>query len=149
MAMRLIMAAWFAFVASFFLPATNVVERAGTAPGTPISGWCAFQTPIEVIFSHPLIILAEPKMLLFLAVPLINLMILAAPLMALLMREYAHLLGLFFIPAALFPFFLPKTVTGDLYIGFYLWILSFVVMTIGCIWLGISSLLRDQSADCP
>lgn len=74
-----VLTAWLLFVISFFLPATNVVEVGGTVPGTPLTGWQAFTSSVGVLAGQPLIIIAEPRTLLFLTFPFINLTMLFAP----------------------------------------------------------------------
>lgn len=36
------------------------------------------------------------------------------------------------------PWVFPKTVTGDLFVGFYLWDFSFFAMVVGCILVSVS-----------
>jgi hypothetical protein len=128
--------AWFAFLASFFLPATDVVEVGGVAPGTPLSGWQAFTASLLTFATmFPRMMLAEPRCLLFLAFPLMNLLAFAAPLFAMFAPEEAEYLGAVLIPLAAIPLLLPRVLTGNLFIGFYLWIGSFIGMSLGGAWL--------------
>jgi len=126
--------AWLMFIASFFLPATDVVEMSGTAPGTPLTGWQAFTTSLE-IFGHPvtlLLIPKEPSLLLLLAFPLINLVMLFSPLPALAWEEAWMLSGVFLL-FGFVPRLLPRELIGNLFVGFYLWDLSIFMMGVGCI----------------
>jgi hypothetical protein len=100
--------AWLMFVASFFLPATNVVERGGTPPGTPLSGWDAFCSSLMVLGAQPLVVIAEPRSLLFLTFPLLNLAMIFIPLIALSHPEHAPLIGVPLIPLGLIPLLLPR-----------------------------------------
>ena len=129
--------AWLMFVISFFLPATNVVEMGGTAPGTPLTGWQTFTSSLGVLAAQPLIIIAEPRTLLFLTFPFINLAMLFAPIVVLAWDDSWFLSGLFLL-FGLLPWLLPKDVTDNLFVGFYLWDLSFFAMVAGCILVSIS-----------
>lgn len=132
--------AWFAFLVSFFLPATDVVEVGGVAPGTPLSGWQAFTASLLTFAAmFPWMMFAEPRCLLFLAFPLMNLLAFVAPMFALLAPEEAEYLGLVLIPLAAIPLLLPHVLTGNLLIGFYLWIGSFFGMSLGGIWLSYTT----------
>lgn len=133
-AVLVILTAWFIFLFSFFLPASNAFG--GKAAGAPISGWETFTAPLVMLAAQPLVILAEPRILMFLAFPLINLVMLLSPLVVFGEHERAPLLAFVLIPFSLLPLTLPKTLTGDLFIGFYAWIGSFFLMSVGCIWLG-------------
>jgi hypothetical protein len=102
--------------------------------GTPLIGWDAALSSITLPASQPLILFAEPKFLIFLVYPFINLLMLLSPTIPLFLpRPAAGLLPLVLIPAALIPLTLPKTMTGDLFIGFYLWISSFLLISTGCL----------------
>ena len=103
------------FIVSFFLPATDVVEMDTAPPGTPLTGWQAFTTSLAV-FGHPLtylLILKMPRMLLLLAVPFINLMMLLAPLVALVWEE-AWILSGWFVLCGFAPWLLPKAIASSL-----------------------------------
>lgn len=132
----IVVLAWLMFSASFFLPATNVVQSGGTAPGTPLTGWQAFTSSLEILFVQPLAIIAEPRILLFLAFPFINLAMLISP-VPVLAWDDSWILSGFLLPFGLLPWIFPKSVTGELFIGFYLWDASFFVMTVGSILVGI------------
>jgi hypothetical protein len=139
------LAAWIMFFASFFLPATNVVEKGGTPPGTPLLGWDAFCRSLLLLPALPLVLIAEPRALLFLTFPFINAAMLVIPLVALRDPELAPLCGATLAPPGIVPWLLPKMLTGDLFIGFYLWNLSFFAMAVGCILFGLAdrSSLRE------
>lgn len=124
--------AWLTFVVAFFLPATNVVEMSGTKPGTPLTGWQAFTSSLEVLAVQPLIVIAEPRTLVFLAFPFVNLAMLLAPVVALGWDD-SWLVSWLFVLCGVLPWVFPKDVTGELFVGFYLWDASFFAMAIGCI----------------
>ena len=126
--------AWLMFIFSFFLPATDVLSIGGTAPDTPLTGWQAFTTSFEV-FGSPFILLIpqEPRLLLLLAFPPINLVMLLSPLLAALVWERAWILSGLLLPFGIVPWLLPKDFTGNLFAGFYLWDSSFFLMGAGCI----------------
>jgi hypothetical protein len=125
-----VLSAWLIFIVSFFLPTTNALEMPDTKPGTPLTGWQAFILSQKILAIQPLTILAEPRTVLFLTFPFINLAMLFAPL-AILMWEDAWILSGVFVPCGLFPWIFPKDVTGELFAGFYLWDASFFVMALG------------------
>ena len=137
-----VVAAWLMFIGSFFLPATNVVALAGTKPGTPLTGGQSLAAALEVIAVQPLLVLIEPSTLLFLAFPFINLAMLVAPLVAM-SREGSALLSLLLILSGVLPWMLPKEITGDLFVGFYLWDASFLVMSAGCV---LANIRRSQAS---
>ncbi|HEX6960423.1 MAG TPA: hypothetical protein VF175_01040 [Lacipirellula sp.] len=139
-ARAIIAVAWLMFFTSFFLPATNVLEAAGTAPGTPLTGWQAFSATVLAL--HPLAVLAEPKILLFLAAPVINLAMIIVPLASLVAARAGLRAGPLLVPLAIVPFGFPDKALGDLYSGFYTWVASIALMAAGCIWLGLSDELR-------
>jgi hypothetical protein len=111
-------------------------KMGGTESGTPLTGWQAFTSSLEVLAVQPLIIIAEPRTLLFLAFPFINLAMLFAPVAVLAWDDSWLLSGLFFLFGIL-PWFFPKDVTGDLFVGFYLLDLSFFIMIAGCVLVSI------------
>jgi hypothetical protein len=126
--------AWLMFMMSFFLPATDIVEMDNTPPGTALTGWQAFTTSLAV-FGQPLtflLILKMPRMLLLLAFPFINLMMLLAPVAALAWEE-AWILSGWFMLCGFVPWLLPKAIAGNLFAGFYFWDVSFFVMSAGCV----------------
>jgi hypothetical protein len=132
-----VIVAWLMFIFSFFLPTTNVLAMGGTAPGAPLTGWQAFTSSLEVLAVQPFVILAEPRTLLFLIFPFINLVMLLAPVIVLAWDDSWLLSGLF-LSFGLLPWCFPKAVTGDLFVGFYLWDLSFFMMMVGCVLVSIS-----------
>ncbi|MGO8925816.1 MAG: hypothetical protein ACLQU3_02810 [Limisphaerales bacterium] len=130
-----VVTAWLMFIVSFFLPATDVVELGGTAPGTPLTGWQALTTSVDS-FGHPLtflFVLKEPRTLLLLAFPFINLIMLLAPLVVALVWEEAWMVSGVFLLFCFVPWLLPKELTGNQFVGFFLWDLSFFLMGAGCI----------------
>lgn len=143
---------WLAFITSFFLPATNVVERGGTSPGTPLVGWDAAISSIRVLAAQPLVFVVEPRAWLFLIFPLLNLGVLLSPAVAVSMPKKVGWLALVLLPAAIVPQTLPKTLTGDLFVGFYVWIGSFVTLAVGYILISLTASTRGpgrQSVPAP
>jgi hypothetical protein len=133
--------AWLIFVASFFLPATNRLQVAGAPPGTPLTGWQALTVSIETAMSvwGLVAVVADPTALVFLVFPIANAAMLLAPLLIAAWDEHSAALAGLFVPCAIIPWFLPKTLSGDLFIGFYCWDASFLLMSLGCAlwpWLG-------------
>lgn len=129
----IITVAWLLFMLSFLLPATDVIERGGTAPGTPLTGWQAFIASIRIGLFNPLVWVAEPRFLLFLVFPFANGLMLLVPLLCLVLRDKAAFLALPLLPCGVIPWILPKSLVGNLFIGFYLWNLSFLAMCVGCV----------------
>jgi hypothetical protein len=128
----MVVAAWLAFVVSFALPATNVVGIAGEPPGKPATGWQASIASLETLVCEPLLVIVEPRALLFLAFPVINFAMLVAPWFVLSPDDGAAF-GWVFLPVGLLPWILPKNLTGELFLGFYVWDLSFFAMFVGAI----------------
>lgn len=124
--------AWLLFVLSFILPATNVLQVGGTPPGTPLTGWQAFTASISSGAFFPLMWIAEPRVLLFLIFPIANSLMLLVPIFLPVLRENSAFLAVPLLLCAVIPWFLPKTLVGDLFIGFYLWNVSFIAMSLGC-----------------
>lgn len=125
--------AWLLFLLSFFLPATDVVQRSGTPPGTPLCGWQACIDPIHCLMLKPLILIAEPRLLLLLLYPILNLVMFVAPLLARSMDECAVFLAPVLIASPFSVWLLPDEFMGELFLGFYCWTLSFVLMGMGCL----------------
>lgn len=118
--------AWMMFLISFLLPTTN-----------GHNGWGAFTTSILVMGAQPLIILAEPRVRLFLIFPFANLAMLLAPSLAF-TWEWRPLLMLLLPVFGLIPWALPQELTGELFIGFYVWKFSFFLMAAGCLLSGLA-----------
>ena len=125
--------AWLLLVVSFTLPATNVLEVAGTSSGTPLTGLQAFYGSLRTCAFSPLIWIAEPRVLLFLIFPIGNSLMLLAPMLLPMLREKSAILAPPLVLCALIPWFLPKSLLGELFFGFYLWNMSFIAMSIACI----------------
>jgi hypothetical protein len=131
------LACWLLFFGSFFLPATNVVENAGNPPGTPLSGWDACYSSVMLLTAQPLIAIAEPRALLILTFPFINAAMIVIPLVAYSDSDRALRCGALLLPLGIVPWLLPKLLTKDVFIGFYVWNISFFAMAACCIWLGV------------
>ena len=116
-----VITAWLMFVVSFFLPWTN-----------GWTGWQVSTSSIAIMFAQPLIIIAEPRVLLFLAFPFINLTMLAAPLF-ILTRDRPWVFSGLFLLFGFLPWAFPEDVTEYLLIGAYLWDASFFAMAACCI----------------
>jgi hypothetical protein len=130
---------WLVFVTSFFLPATNVVERGGTPPGTPLVAWDAAISSVTLLAAQPLVLVAEPKAFLFLLFPLLNLSVLLSPAIALQAPDKAAWMATVLVLAAMVPMTLPKSLIGDVFVGFYAWLGSFIIMAIGHILVSLAS----------
>lgn len=129
--------AWVMFLASFLLPATNVLQTSGSAPGTPMTGWetmCAVQA-----VANPFVLLLEPRALILLAFPIANLAMLLAPLLLPAAEDIWPAAALAFLLAAVLPCFLPADLLGDRFIGYWLWQGSFGVMAAGWGFVGIEA----------
>jgi hypothetical protein len=123
------------FCWSFFLPATNVLERGRTPLGTPLTGWEAFVSCFYVL--HPLVFVAEPRTFFFLAAPLMNAAMLIAPLIAIVEYGSGYIAGAVLTLLAIIPLFIPSSFVGDLFVGFYSWLGSFLIVGVGCILVGV------------
>ena len=136
--------AWALFLLSFFLPATNSLEVGGTPPGTPLTGWQAFTASLSAGASNHWVFFFDPRVFLVLIYPFANGLMLLTPMLLCVLREKSAALAIFLIPSLLPIWFLPYSLRGDLFIGFYVWQFSFVLMAIGCI---LSSLAFGESGD--
>lgn len=134
----IVTSSWLMFLASFFLPATNVLEAAGTAPGTPLTGWQAFVTSISAGSFNPWAWLGDWRVMAFLIFPVTNAVMFVAPAFGVLGKG-SFVPALLLLPAAVVPWLLPHELRGDLYVGFYLWNASYVVASVGCCLLAIGS----------
>src|SRR5687768_8883210 len=90
----ILLVGWLAFLASFYLPATNVLGVSGSAAGKPLTGWQAFGASLWAGASNPWVWIADPRVLWFLVFPFTNALMLAAPVFGWL-REHA------FVPAVI------------------------------------------------
>jgi hypothetical protein len=125
-------AAWAVFVVSLFLPTTTV---GGTEP---LTGWEACTTWLEV-FRDPLflvVMVMQPGLLLLLLLPFVDFAMLFAPLPALVWEDAWVLAGVF-IPVGLLPCLFKVGAHADIFVGFYLWGLSFFMMGAACIFTSI------------
>lgn len=123
------------FVASFFLPATNALETPGSAPGTPMTGWetmCSVQVVV-----HPFVLLAEPRVFLFLLFPILNLAALVSPRLVPAAEDIWPAAALAFLLVGSLAWFLPTTMLGERFVGYWLWHSSFFVMAVGWSLFGI------------
>lgn len=129
----IIVLGWCIFVASFFLPATNVLQMPDSAPGTPMTGWDAMWS-IHVLGS-PVVYLAflfaEPRAFVLLAFPFANLAALASPCFLSTADEIGPYLAFGFLLAGILPWFIPPLLLADRFIGYWLWQGSFFVMAAG------------------
>lgn len=121
-------AAWLLFIGSFFLPATDVLQRSGTPPGTPLTGWQAFITSIVAGVMNPWLWIVEPRVFLFLAFLFGNGVMLVAPVLS---RDESTMVALSLLPFGLLPWLIPAKLLGELYIDFYCWNASFFLMALG------------------
>lgn len=143
LAAGVVIGAWLLFIASFYLPATNVIEKPGTPPGTPLTGWQAFAS-IPIV-ATPMIAITIPRSLLVLFMfPLINFVMFMAPIIVLAWSIEPRVMSLLFALFGMAPWFIPKVLSGDLFIGFYVWDASFFAMAIGCV---LISMRRRQVID--
>jgi hypothetical protein len=109
------------------LPALSSIEVAGTPAGTPVTGWEAFKA-IELVF-YPLVWLAQPSLLiLFPIIFLGNVVAFSAPLLCVLFREGSWFMSPALIAGAICGLLLPKAVTGEVFSGYYLWIVSLFLL---------------------
>lgn len=138
-------AGWLLFVASFALPATDVAELPGTPPGTPLNGWQAMSSGVLSVFYFPLILVAEPRTLLLLLLPVLNLGIFVCPVLLMYAdEEDAPLFGTFMLICGVSISLLPWNLVGNLYYGFYCWTGSILVMALGYFVLGVMARLRSR-----
>ncbi len=133
----LLAAAWPLFFASFFLPATDVVAMPGPEDA-PLNGWQAMTSAVLTVAFQPIIIVADPRVLLFLVFPAVNVLMLIAPLRVWSSRECAVPLGIVFVVAGILPFLIPAMFFRNVFVGYYLWNASFFLMASACLLLGTS-----------
>lgn len=125
--------AWVCFVVSFFLPATDTLEVAGTAPGTPLTGWQAMIISVQSL-GNPWLIVFRPQILpLFLLWVMGNAGMLVAPIVIFTLRSKALIFVALLVPTACSVWFLPSDMSGNLFSGFYVWETSLVLMSLACI----------------
>ena len=129
----IITAAWGLFLASFFLPATNMLSVAGTSPGTPLTGWQAFTSSMIHGVMNPWLWILEPRVFLYLVYPFANLLMLITPKLAFDSPDTSLYPALILMAFGVIPWLLPTTLTGDLFFGFYCWNGSYFLMAFGCI----------------
>ncbi len=120
--------AWLTFVVSFFLPATGSDAAAE-------NGWQTFVASIESLLLIPWNFAAGPCIFLFILFPFFNFAMLLAP--RRLADWNAELAAVGFLIGGGLPWLISQDVSGKLFVGFYLWDLSFFVMAAGCILLSI------------
>lgn len=79
-----------------------------------------------------IILMANPAIHLFAAFPLMNLTMLFAPCVTFAGR-WSAALALILVPSGLLPLWLPVAIRGDIFVGFFLWNISFFIMSAECI----------------
>jgi hypothetical protein len=124
-------------LASFFLPATNVLQTGGTAPGTPLTGWEMMRCTLLAV--HPIVLLVEPRALFLLAIPLANLAMLLSPLFFPAAERIWPSVAFVFVLAGGLPWILPSILVGDQFIGLWLWQASLFAMAVGWVLAGIET----------
>lgn len=124
---------WCLFVVSFFLPAMNAGALPHTPSDTPLTGWEAMLAAISCVGIAPWLIFIEPRVLLFLIIPWLNLAMLLAPLCLRGDRELTRIVGVVFVRLTIFPWLLPLHLMGTLFVGFYVWSGSFLLMGLGLV----------------
>ena len=135
-AYNVVWVSWLAFLVAFFLPATNILVMAGAAPGTPLTGWQAFEGSLTAGVFNFWAWLGDIRILAFVLFPFSNAIMLVAPASSCL-RQYSFAPALILVPAAVIPWLLPHHLLGDLYIGFYLLNASYLLMSLGCCLLAV------------
>ncbi len=135
LAQTIVITAWLMFLVSFFLPVTNALEWHGTPPGTPLNGWQASFCAVNLA-TEPMILLFEPRMLMFLVVPILNITMLFAPLCIRAVDEETPILSVLFVVFGGLPWLIPKELTDDVFCGFYVWDAPFFLMATGCYFSG-------------
>jgi hypothetical protein len=130
------LAAWLVFVASFFLPATNVLEAEHTPPSTPLTGWEAFWTSANLPRNwtlYRMVFRTHPRVLLFGTFPFVNLAMFIAPVAIWRRPRFAGWLSIVTLCGGIAALLLPKDFTKDLFVGFYCWLGSLFTMALACI----------------
>ena len=113
---------YFIFLLSLPLPAVEGLESPSSAPGQPASCLSVlFQAPL-VIAAMPLIILAEPGLIVLVCLPVFTTATLALPLLLSLNRRFGLISGLSIgLLSAIAVAFIPSTATGAKHIGYIVW----------------------------
>jgi len=133
--------AWLAFIVSLFLPATNIFEWPNVPPRTVLLGWQASVSSIIFVTTQLYFALLEPRILLYAMVPIMNLCMFLAPAAILSPGENVWMLSGLFLLMAIIPWLLPSVPLGNLFIGFYVWNASFILMGIGFL------MMRDRISE--
>jgi hypothetical protein len=126
----LIIVAWLLFVVSMFRPATNVIGS-DERPATGFEAAMACASGLLTVYSVLLTILDGRAIVLW-GSPFFNVVMLLAPWLVYRNPANALWIATILVPAAIGPLILPAAMTGDVFVGFYVWVASFVVMIIGC-----------------
>ena len=122
-AMRCVFASYALFLLSLPLPAVEAVETASSrGPASCLSA--LFLSP-AVIVAMPVVILAEPRLIVLLFLPVATILTLANPLFLRLNRR----IGLMFVLSTsllslIAVAFIPAHATGVKHIGYFVWVLS-------------------------
>ena len=129
----LVILTWGVFLASFAMPATDVLV---TQTADAMTGWQACVAAVEIPLAHPVALLAltldNPTTLLLFAVPIVNTILFFSPVFAA-RRPFSWLYSPLLAVAGIMPWLLPGELLGNLFIGFYCWNGSFWVMTLLCL----------------
>ena len=90
-------------------------------------------TVVENISNFWVVVFSPRAVLVFLTWTVGNVTMLIAPGAMLTMRQRSFALAGILIPAACAIFFLPDSMRGQFFIGFYIWEASFILMSFACI----------------
>lgn len=127
-----ILLGWLLFVCSLFLPATNELVTPGR---DGLLGWQAALASLSMYsFSGALLTIADPRFVLLWLCPWFNLAMLLAPALIHHNSENARRLTSLFCLGFIGAIGVTWLIAHDLFIGFYIWSLSFGVMSFGCWW---------------
>ena len=125
----ILIALWLAFIASFFLPAINSLEAAGKKPGTPLTGWQAFMC-VQLLI-HPGAIIEAPRVIVLAPfIVIANGMAALSPALRLLGRWHAIVSSPLLFIGAMAGLSLPSHATGEVFVGYWLWIWSLAGLSI-------------------
>jgi hypothetical protein len=135
-------AAWLAFAVSFFLPAIEALPIFRAGEGPVLNGWDAF---VETFWKAPIVAFfaGDSALLLLLYSPLVNVLLLVTPLVALAAPRHSVAFGAVLFVCGVGIGIVAYRLDVTLYWGFYVWVASFFTMSMGCMSATLCCILHD------
>lgn len=131
--MRWFWGSYAAFFLSLPLPAVEALETPSSRIGQPASCFSVLVMSPVVIMAMPLVVVAEPRLLALLLLPLLTIVVLASPVLLRVNRRVGLIAsGLNALLSLVTVALIPSYVTGGKHIGYFVWVLAQLGFVVSC-----------------